>query len=27
MVESDLKRLKDVNYINGEYKRSAAIYF
>jgi GDPmannose 4,6-dehydratase len=27
MVESDLKRLKDVNYINGEYKRSEAIYF
>ena len=27
MVESDLKKLKDVNYINGEYKRSEAIYF
>ena len=26
MVESDLKKLKDINYINGEYKRSAAIY-
>ncbi|MFX0198278.1 MAG: GDP-mannose 4,6-dehydratase [Candidatus Hodarchaeota archaeon] len=27
MVESDLKKLKDVNYINGEYKRSEAVYF
>jgi len=27
MVESDLRKLKDVNYINGEYKRSEAIYF
>ncbi len=26
MVESDLRKLKDVNYINGEYKRSEAIY-
>ena len=27
MVESDIKRLKDVNYVNGEYKRSVAVYF
>lgn len=27
MVESDLRKLKDVNYINGEYKRSEAVYF
>jgi GDPmannose 4,6-dehydratase len=27
MVESDLKKLKDLNYINGEYKRSEAVYF
>jgi len=27
MVESDLNKLKDVNYINGEYKRSEAVYF
>ena len=27
MVESDLKKLKDVNFINGEYKRSEAVYF
>ena len=27
MVESDLKRLKDLNYVNGEYKRSEAIVF
>jgi GDPmannose 4,6-dehydratase len=26
MVESDLQRLKDWNYINGEYKRSEAFY-
>ena len=26
MVESDLRKLKDVNYINGEYKRSEAVY-
>jgi GDPmannose 4,6-dehydratase len=27
MVESDLKKLKDLSYINGEYKRSEALYF
>jgi GDPmannose 4,6-dehydratase len=27
MVECDLKKLKDVNFINGEYKRSEALYF
>jgi GDPmannose 4,6-dehydratase len=27
MVESDLERLKDLNYVNGEYKRSDALYF
>jgi len=27
MVESDLGKLKDCNYVNGEYKRSSAVYF
>jgi GDPmannose 4,6-dehydratase len=27
MVESDLMKLKDLNYVNGEYKRSEAVYF
>ena len=27
MVESDVKKLKDHNYVNGEYKRSEAVYF
>jgi GDPmannose 4,6-dehydratase len=27
MVESDLKKLKDLTYVNGEYKRSEAVYF
>ncbi len=27
MVESDLMKLKDFNYVNGEYKRSEAFYF
>ena len=27
MVESDLERLKDFQYVNGEYKRSEALYF
>jgi GDPmannose 4,6-dehydratase len=27
MVEADLQKLKDVNFINGEYKRSEAVYF
>jgi len=27
MVESDLERLRDFNYVNGQYKRSEAIYF
>ncbi|NIO20720.1 MAG: NAD-dependent epimerase/dehydratase family protein, partial [Candidatus Aenigmarchaeota archaeon] len=26
MVESDVRKLKDFNYVNGEYKRSEAIY-
>jgi GDPmannose 4,6-dehydratase len=26
MVESDLKKLKDLNYVNGEYKRTEAFY-
>ncbi len=27
MVEADLKKLKDFNYVNGEYMRSEAFYF
>ena len=27
MVESDLERLRDFQYVNGEYKRSEALYF